>query len=469
MPVTVDRSSSGGLSWTSLRRRALTAWDYVLMARDHVLVAWDRVLEGGLWSFGAYLIATGFVYTFVLISVNRHTGQHLELEMLPARTMSWLTNWHTYGFAKYAGLLVYSSDGLTVYKSHSGFHLWPLYAIELVIRVFIGRFSYRAAAVFNQSVIWVGAALLGWLGMRLTKHVPRHHAFFLGLGCAVVYQTFPMNLMNYWYLNPISFAINAMLVFWLAESYQRNGSNDRWISIATSGSVVLLALSYSQALTFFFLGCYVVADWMIEGSRMSVRRVLRYVVAPAAAVVLFQTLQIAWVQFNIANVNFTGNLNFADFLWRSGLDGSTQYYADHWNLLFSRKPSFGYPGRNPALVLEWKWLFIGGLAALAVIGARFIHSAATEGRPRLVLLATGLTCYALSAFVFSQGVVIHPDVWDVLLAWLLIAAVFCFLPADLEVMTKRTGLAMFVSLFVTACYVMVQLRAYAAAVPVAVR
>src|SRR5262249_11597087 len=167
---------------------------------------------------------------------------------------------------------------------------------------------------------------------------------------------FPMNLMNYWYLNPISFAINAMLVFWLAESYQGNESNDRWISIATSGSVVLLALSYSLALTFFFLGCYVVADWMIEGSRMSVRRVLRYVVAPAAAVVLFQALQIAWVQLNVANVNFTGNLNFADFLWRSGLDGSTQYYADHWNLLFSRKLSSSYPGRNPALLVEWKWL-----------------------------------------------------------------------------------------------------------------
>jgi hypothetical protein len=208
---------------------------------------------------------------------------------------------------------------------------------------------------------------------------------------------------------------------------------------------------------------------MIAGSRVSVRRVLLYVVAPAAAVVLFQTLQIAWVQFKVANVTFTGNLNFADFLWRSGLDGSTQYYADHWSLLLRRQLSSSYPGRTPALVLEWKWMFIGGLAALAVISGRFIHSAATEGRARLVFLATALTCYALSAFVFSQGVVIHPDVWDVLLAWPLIAAVFCFLPADLEVMTKRTGLAIFVSLFVTACYVMVQLRAYAAAVPVAVR
>src|SRR5262245_4777584 len=121
MPVTVDSSSSAGLNWPSLRRRALVARGYVLMVRDHARIA-DHVLEGGLWSLGAYLIATGLVYTFVLISVNRHTGQHLEVEFLTARTMSWLTNWHTYGFAKYAGLLIYSSDGLTVYKSHSGFY-----------------------------------------------------------------------------------------------------------------------------------------------------------------------------------------------------------------------------------------------------------------------------------------------------------------------------------------------------------
>ena len=231
-----------------------------------------------------------------------------------------------------------------------------------------------------------------------------------------------------------------MLVFWLAQSYQRNESNERWISIATSVSVAMLALSYSLALTVFFVGGYVMADWMIERSRLSVRRVLLYVVAPVAAVVLFEALEFAWVRFNVAQVNFSGNLNFADFLWRSGLDGSTQYYLDHWSLLFSRKPSNGYPGRNPALVLEWKWLFIGGLAALAVIGARFIRSGATEGRARLVYLATALTCYALSAFIFSQGVSIHPDIWDVLVAGPLIAAVFCFLPADLEVMTKGPGL-----------------------------
>jgi hypothetical protein len=272
--------------------------------------------------------------------------------------------------------------------------------------------------------------------------------------------------MNYWYLNPISFVINAMLVFWLAQTYERNESNDRWISIATAGSVLLLALSYSLALTVFFVGCYVVGDWMIEGSRAPRRRALLYLAAPVAAVVVFQALQFAWVTFNVPNVTFTGNLNFADFLWRSGLDGSTQYYVDHWSLLSRRLMSAPYPGRTPALVLEWRWLFIGGLVAVAVIAARFIHSAATEGRTRVIFLATGVGCYVLSAFVFSQGVLIHPDVWDVLLASPLIAAVFCFLPADLEVMTNRTGLAILVSLFVTVCYVMVQLRAYAAAVPI---
>jgi hypothetical protein len=83
-----------------------------------------------------------------------------------------------------------------------------------------------------------------------------------------------------------------------------------------------------------------------------------------------------------------------------------------------------------------------------------------------VFLATPLICYVSTVFVFSQGAVIHPDIWDVLLAWPLIGALFCFLPADLEVMTKRTGLVIFVSFLVTACYVMVQLRTYAIAVSI---
>src|SRR6185295_5178951 len=199
------------------------------------LTARDRVLEGGLWSLVAYLVAAGIVFVFVLLSVNNH-AERLPQDWLSTRTMSWLENWYTYGFTRYAGLLVYSGDGLTAYKSTSGFHLWPLYAIELVTRTATGQFSYKVAAVFNQSVIWVGAALTGWLGMRLTKHVPRHQALLLGLGCAVVYQTFPLNLMNYWYLNPLSLSINAMLVFWLAESYARSGCGHRCVPIITSVS-----------------------------------------------------------------------------------------------------------------------------------------------------------------------------------------------------------------------------------------
>src|SRR5262245_47196570 len=182
MAVIVESRRSVGRPASSLRHYAVTVR--------------DRALEGGLWSLVAYLVATGLLFTFVLASVNGHSGVRLAEAALSTRTMSWLENWYTYGFWKYAGLLIYESDGLTVYKSHSWFYLVPLYAIEMVIRAAIGRFSYRAPALFNQSVIWIGGALVGWLAMRLTKHLPRYQAFLLGLACAAVYQTFPLNLMN---------------------------------------------------------------------------------------------------------------------------------------------------------------------------------------------------------------------------------------------------------------------------------
>jgi hypothetical protein len=49
---------------------------------------------------------------------------------------------------------------------------------------------------------------------------------------------------------------------------------------------------------------------------------------------------------------------------------------------------------------------------------------------------------------------------------MLIAALFCLLPAELEAMTNRTGAVILLSLLIVACYVMVQLRTYAVAVPV---
>jgi hypothetical protein len=82
--------------------------------------------------------------------------------------------------------------------------------------------------------------------------------------------------------------------------------------------------------------------------------------------------------------------------------------------------------------------------------------------PRIALevLAALTGAWLLYAAVFSQAVVIHPYLYDVLLFTPLCIALFALAPSLLESLTKRTGAILLVIIFSAVWYSLFQMRLY---------
>jgi hypothetical protein len=83
--------------------------------------------------------------------------------------------------------------------------------------------------------------------------------------------------------------------------------------------------------------------------------------------------------------------------------------------------------------------------------------------PRFAIeVLAGLTgAWLVYAAIFSQAIVIHPYLYDVLLFTPLCIALFALAPALLESMTRRTGAIILVIVFAAFWYSFFQLRLYA--------
>ena len=81
-----------------------------------------------------------------------------------------------------------------------------------------------------------------------------------------------------------------------------------------------------------------------------------------------------------------------------------------------------------------------------------------------LLAALGL--YVPFAFTFSQGAIIHPYFYEPCLAFPLVLALFCLLPAWLERLTGQGGVFVLLWGGLAYCYTWVQLRSYALFYPV---
>src|SRR5207245_7975718 len=103
-----------------------------------------------------------------------------------------------------------------------------------------------------------------------------------------------------------------------------------------------------------------------------------------------------------ANVPLEGS----GFLTRTGLDGSSQYYAEHTDLIYGRNVArLNFPV-NRGYLFTWRSLFIAGCFGILFLLASAVNNPAT--RPLLVVIGSLVGAYTLYAAVFSQPVVIHP-------------------------------------------------------------
>jgi hypothetical protein len=189
------------------------------------------------------------------------------------------------------------------------------------------------------------------------------------------------------------------------------------------------------------------------------KRFLLVAVLPCAAALLVYQVQLKAASARFPNIATYGSKT----LWRTGLDGEALYYGDHLDIAKRRDVARGNWAANREYLFRWKWVFILGLASTLGVLIAFLRGRA----PRIALEAlAGLTggwlCYAA---VFSQAVVIHPYLYDVLLYTPLAIALFALAPSLLESLTRRTGAILLVVVFTAVWYSLFQMRLYALRYP----
>jgi hypothetical protein len=412
--------------------------------------------------FALFLGVGLVVFIAALQTVHSRPPELLKESGGASRAHHRITHWIDDGYFHYLGLFRDKSapDKIVIYRTSTGAYMVSTYIVEKVYFAFTGRYSWRLASLHNQIVSLLLSALFGMLAFRITKRMglDSRLAFAAGASVVIVVFTFPNNLALYWEMSSQAYALLFAAVFFLIEERCSDGRRTPASSIAQAAAIFLMTAMES----IFGLACVaaLAAALLVLGpSREAWRRFFLVVLAPCAAVFALHALQL-----NLAAKRFpTAEVTGSTIMFRSGLDGESLYYADHLDIARRRDVARGNWKVNREYLFRWKWVFIlGAISTLAVIAAYIAKRA-----PRIAIeVLTGIAGgWLLYAAVFSQAVMIHPYLYDVLLFTPLVLALFAFAPALAESLTRRTGAILLVVVLSACWYSLFQMRRYALQYP----
>lgn len=435
---------------------------------------YERLLLGRWESFLGLLALGGVVLIFLFATVHRrdlsvdlakpYTYTAAESTRYPKLIQFWIEQ----GYLKHGGLWFLQpgdvgyidEDHPRVYRSGAMGFLQVAHLLERINYTFRGKISYTLMVVHNQAWVWLSSAWLGVLGMRLSRRIgtPARYALLFGAASAVIYQTFPTNLWYYWELLPTGVIASLAILFLLIEEAGFDQERaPRWLTLARA--LCVFALVYAEPVSaILFLATYLLAADLLGSQALRRFSLLKTFLLPAGTALGVFALQLLFVRLSYPTVQMVGG----GFMFRTGLDGSTQYYTGFLDLITSRFPFRFLPYLTP--LTQWWFLFIAGNLAVLVLAGLYLRLL-PELKCAILILAMAFGLYLPYVFLFSQAAVIHPYGYDVYLAIPLTLALFALLPASLERLTNNSGLFAFVAILLAFCYVMVQLRTYAMAFP----
>jgi len=426
-------------------------------------MAW---LSGGLRTFVLFLGFGVAVLVFAFLTVFQGRESQLPTHPGAMRSHATITYWQQHGYFYSGGLihlgLPWRTNGPReiFWRSATGAYMISGYVVEQLVRLFGGRYSYRALAIHNEIITLISSALLALLAFQLLVGlgVDRLHSLIFSAASQLVLLSFPDSLSQYWEIMPQMAAMPFALLFLIFDRRQT----------ATRRDLVLQGLSaFALVYTEYVFGILLFATWwllrlLVDTRPVAWRRLLAVTVLPAVAAVVVFAAQVTINRSHYPDIPLEGT----GFLVRSGLDGSSQYYGEHADLIYGRNVArLNFPA-NRGYLFTWRWLFIAGCAAVALL----IVAAARYRALRSVIVTLGalIGAYVLYAAVFSEAVVIHPYEYDYLLAVPLIAAVFSFVPGLIEFSLPTKGIATTVVVLLTAWYAMVEMRNYSLRYPLIV-
>jgi hypothetical protein len=406
--------------------------------------------------FLAFLLVGAVVLAACLFSVHKRTAEELMRHGGSVRSQTVLKHWLDEGYFHYAGMLNRSADTTQIYKNSTGGFMISGFLVEKVFSTISGRYSYRLLALHNQFVSMVLCALAGLLSYRIARRFdlePRL-AFASGAAVVIVLFTFPDNLDLYWEMSPQAYSLLFGLLYLVLEERSIDRvPRPRAFLIAQALCVFVMTVMESIIALAFVAS--VAATIVILRRDASWRRLLLVLVVPSLS-----AFGLYHVQLKIATARFPdAPTTGSKMLWRTGLDGEATYYGDHLDIAKRRDAVRANWKPNGQYLFRWKWVFLLGIASTIAVLIAFLRGRAPRIALESLVALTGI--WLLYAAIFSQAVVIHPYLYDVLLFTPLCIALFALAPALLESLTRRTGAIVLVIVFGAFWYALFQMRLYA--------
>jgi hypothetical protein len=412
--------------------------------------------------FLLFLAVGAVVLSFAYLTVHHRSPQELSQNSMAQRSHFSIDYWLQHGYFRSGGLAVRTGGTSPLYyhRSSTGGRFITGFIVEKIYFALTGHTSWRLLALHNQVVSLLTATLLGLLGFRLavrTGATPPH-AFVLALCVQAVHFTFPDNLSLYWGTTGREWFLLFAAAFLLLDE---RGQEQRTRTLDVLQAVAAFFLVYMEYLAgIAFIVAYIVATLILGSERATLKRMAMTCVLPLVLALGVFGSQLAYVHLQYPKVPKEGS----GFLTRTGMDGDARYYGDHLDIAYGRNVARQNFPHNRPFLFRWPWLFYAGATALVIT-----LIAAMRGRvPRVAVVAliSLLGAHFLYAALFSQAVVIHPYLFDVLLFTPLALALFAVVPALAETSTDHRGIAVLAVFFLAVWVSMVQLRRFAMQYPI---
>jgi hypothetical protein len=398
----------------------------------------------------ALFLGTGLLaYTYAALTVHRRPEAQLKANVGTHRVSLEMRHWLDDGYFASYGLLVPTPDAHVVYRWSSGVYKVSGFLAEKLWIGITGRYSWPLLAMHNEAIALLISALLALLAFRLAMRigVEPMQAMALAVATQMVQFTFPESLSLYWEMISQAFWLLPAIAFLLLEETPFRKPRLQ--------ALMVFAMTYVDfMLTLAFLAAYIATVLLLREERRRLRWLL---VAWAAAMALYAT-QVLFAKYDPA-VQLVGSR----FLYRTGLDGDAMFYGTHLDIALGRDVVRAGRLGNPKYLFHWPTLFFSGVIAVLIALLAYVRGRAP--RITLVSLSSLLGAYVLFAAVFSQLVVLHPYLFDIVLAAPLILALFAILPALAETYTRNSGAIVLVTLLCAAWLSFFQLRVYALCYP----
>lgn len=403
-----------------------------------------------------FVLVGAVILVFTLMTVNDRPAEALRSNAMAQRSHFSIEFWMQHGLLNSGGVTARASDDDSVrfHRSSTGGRLIGGYLVERTYKTVTGRYSWRLLAVYNQIVVLVLASLLALLAFRLAARggTPPLHALALALAFQMVFFTFPDNLALYWGASGREYWLLFATIFLLIE--ERSAERRTRASIGLQALSVFLLAYMELVAGIAFVVSYGIATVILETDGSALKRLCLACAVPALLALALHRGLLLHVSAMFPDIPQEGS----SFLFRSGLDGSTTYYRDHLDIALARETARRNFPPNGALLFDWMWIFLAGSSAL--VGVLAAASRGRVGRPGVITLASLIGAYLLTAALFSQSVVIHPYLYDVMIFTPLVLVLFAMLPSLIEPSVRFRGTLVIVVVLLAAWVSMLQMRQY---------